>query len=211
MDHARGRRLRFHGRIAGLGTASGVRVVAGVWEEGPWGPFADVMVATATGRRVLLAPDERVAEFVAATYTFDEVRLEPVTADLAPDRLAVRTPSLEVEAALGGRTALGALLRCVPAGLARAPWFCALTDPVARAVLRGVRTRGSAGGGRREWYGATDVHGVRAVSGVFDGAPLGALRPVDPPPDFGFSSTPRRPSITSVTTTIELPGGYRVR
>ena len=30
-----------------------------------------------------------------------------------------------------------------------------------------------------------------------------ALAPVDPPCRFGFSSTPRRPSVTSVVTTIE--------
>ena len=36
--------------------------------------------------------------------------------------------------------------------------FCAAVDPVARVVMRGVRTRGSAGHGRREWYGATDHH-----------------------------------------------------
>lgn len=207
----RGERLRFHGRIAGVGTASGVRLVVGVWDDGPWGPFADVMVATAAGRRVLLAPDQRVADFVAATYSFDEVRLEPVSARLAHDRLVVRTPSLALEAGLGGRTPLGVLLRGVPASLGRAPWFCAMTDPVARVALRGVRTRGSAGGGRREWYGATDVHAVTSVAGTFDGVPLGALGPVDPPPDFGFSSTPLRPSITSVTTTVELPGGQRLR
>jgi hypothetical protein len=31
----------------------------------------------------------------------------------------------------------------------------------------------------------------------------GRLAPVDPPCRFGFSSTPRRPSVTSVVTTVE--------
>lgn len=198
-------RQRFDGRIAGVGSTSGVRLVVGRWDAGPWGAFADVMVATASGRRVLLAPDERVADFVAATYSFDEVRLEPVMVRDTADGWSVRTASLALDLTVGGRTPLGALLRTVPPALARAPWSCSLTDPVARTVLRGVRTRGTAGNGRREFYGATDVRAIRAASGAFDGVPLGDLAPVDPPPDFGFSSTPRRPSVTAVTTTVELP------
>jgi hypothetical protein len=73
---------------------------------------------------------------------------------------------------------------------------------VARVVLRGVRTKGSAGQGRREYYGATDAHAVVAVGGRLEGQELGALAPVDPPCRFGFSSTPRRPQVTEVTTTV---------
>ena len=76
------------------------------------------------------------------------------------------------------------------------------TDPVARVVMRGVRTRGTAGGGRREFYGATDLHPVTAASGTWRGQDLGGLRPVSPEPGFGFSSTPTRPAVTSVVTTI---------
>ncbi len=91
----------------------------------------------------------------------------------------------------------------MPPALATSPAFATLADPVARVVLRGVRTRGVARAGRREYYyGATDVHAVTAMSGRFDGTDLGALAPVDPPCRFGFSSTPRRPSLTEVTTTI---------
>jgi hypothetical protein len=193
-------RQRFRGHIAGAGTTSGVRVVVGRWARSPYGAFADVMVATASGRRVLLAPTRQVADFVAGTYSFDEVRVEPVEVD----GWSVRSPSLSLDLEVGRRTALGVLLRLVPGRLAEAPTWSTLTDPVVRVVLRGVRTRGSAGGGRREWYGATDVRAVTAARGTFDGADLGRLAPVDPAPDFGFSSTPRRPSVTTVVTTVEL-------
>ena len=53
-------RERFSGRIAGVGSASGVRIVVGRWDDSPWGAFADVMVEDAAGHRVLLAPSERV-------------------------------------------------------------------------------------------------------------------------------------------------------
>jgi len=196
-------RERFTGRIAGVGSTSGVRVVVGRWDESPWGAFADVMVEDAAGHRVLLAPDERVRAFVAATYAFDEHVIEPVAVEDTGDGWQVTTPSLSLRLAVGGRTLLGTVLRLVPARVATAPVWCSLVDPVARVVVRGVRTRGTAGNDRREWYGATSVRTVTAVAGEWRGADLGRLAPVDPPCRFGFSSTPRRPSVTSVVTTVE--------
>lgn len=199
-------RERFTGRIAGVGSTSGVRVVVGRWDDSPWGAFADVMVEDASGHRVLLAPSERVRDFVAATYTFDEHVIEPVSVEDTLDGWRVLTPSLSLRLVTGGRTPLGAVLGLVPARVATAPAWCAVADPVARVVLRGVRTRGTAGGDRREWYGATSVVAVTAIEGSWRGEPLGDLAPVDPPCRFGFSSTPRTPSVTSVVTTIERPG-----
>lgn len=198
-------RQRFEGAIAGIGSTSGVRVVVGRWDRSPLGSFADAMVAEADGRRVLLAPSQEVADFVAATYTFDEVRIEPLTVE-GETRWLVRSPSLLLDLELGHRTTLGRLLRAVPTAVGTSPAWCAVTDPVARVVLRGVRTRGSAGNGRREWYAATDHHVLRSATGSYDGVDLGALRPVSPEPGFGFSSTPTRPSVTSLVTTVEVPG-----
>jgi hypothetical protein len=203
-------RARFTGHIAGIGTTSGLRAVVGRWHTSPLGEFADVMVETSEGHRVLLAPSESAAAFVASTYVFDEVRVEPVDVHDEVDpalgaQWHVSTPSLELWFGIGRRTPLGALLRLVPAPLATAPAWTAVTDPVARTLLHGVRTRGSAGGGRREFYGATDVRAVTSASGRFDGARLGALARLDPPCRFGFSSAPAKPSLTSVVTTIITP------
>ena len=200
-------RDRFDGQIAGVGTTSGLRAVVGHWADGPWGAFADAMVETAQGHRVLLAPDQRVADFVVATYTFDETRIEPVTVTEEGDRWRVETPSLDLAFTLGGRTALGGLLRAVPTLVGTSPAWCTVTDPFARVLMRGVRTRGTAGGGRREWYGATDVRRIVDATGSWEGGDLGTLAPVDPPCRFGFSSTPRAPSVTRVVTTVEWPGG----
>ncbi len=197
-------RLRFRGRIAGAGSTSGVRVVVGHWLDTPVGPFSDVMVETASGHRVLLAPTRAVAEFIAATYTFDEVRIEPVVVEESPAEWVVTTPSLVLTLGIGRRTTLGRLLRLVPDPIATRPAWATAADPISRVVMRGVRTRGSAGDGRREWYGATDVHAVTSLSGALAGQDLGRLAPVDPPCRFGFSSTPRRPSVTDVVTTVEL-------
>lgn len=118
--------------------------------------------------------------------------------------LAVAGP-LEARLVVGQRTGLGRALRAVPDRLAASRRFTAVTDPVARALLHGVRTRGSAGAGRVEHYGATDVHGIVDAGTTWDGEPLGGLAPVDPPVRFGFGSTPRRPAVTDVVTTIVLP------
>ena len=196
-------RERFSGRIAGVGSTSGTRMVVGRWDDGPWGPFADVMLEDAAGHRVLVAPSDQVRDFVAATYSFDEEVIEPVSVVDTADGWQVTTPSLSLRLVVGGRTPLGSLLSVVPARVATSPAWCGLVDPVARVVMRGVRTRGTAGNDRREWYGATSVVAVTAIEGTWRGTDLGTLAPVDPPCRFGFSSTPRRPSVTSVVTTIE--------
>ncbi|MBE7698806.1 hypothetical protein H9623_00610 [Oerskovia sp. Sa1BUA8] len=191
--------LRFHGRIAGWGTASGTRVVVGRWDVSPFGSFADVMVERPDGERVLLAPSHHVADLVAATYRFDRVEVCPVAVS---DGWHVVAGPLEAWVDVGRRTALGRLLRGLPRPVATSRHATVLTDPVARVLLRGVRTRGSAGPGRVEHYGATDVHRITAARASWAGDPLGDLRDVDPPVRFGFGSVPRRPTVTDVVTTI---------
>ncbi len=198
-------RHRFTGQIAGVGSTSGTRVVVGRWLHSPFGAFADAMVETASGHRVLLAPSEEVTDYVRSTYVFDEVRIEAVTVTVEGSRWQVRSPSLDLDLVTGGRLPLGHLLRGIPRAVATHPAWAVLCDPVARVLLRGVRTRGAAVGDRREFYGATDTRAVRTASGRFDDVALGALAAVDPPCRFGFSSTPRRPSVTDVVTTVSVP------
>jgi hypothetical protein len=197
-------RLVFDGWILGAGTASGTRVVVGHWPRSPFGAFSDVMVQRPDGHRVLLAPDERVAAFVAGTYAFDEVQAAGVAvARPAPDRWTVRAGPLDLALSTGRRTPLGLLLRAVPPLLARAPAWVGLLDPLAR--LAGMRTRGSAGGGRTEWYGVQDLHAVVGLRGTWAGADLGPLAPVRPTVTFGFGSVPSRPAVARVTTTVRVP------
>ena len=195
-------RLRFDGWIAGLGTASGTRLVLGHWPESPFGPVTDVMVEHADGRRVLLAETPELGRFVAGTYSFDEVRVVPISVDRSQTHWAVAAGPLALRFRAGGRGALGRLLRVVPRALARRPAWVRLINGPAR-VLRGVRTYGSAGNGRREWYAALDLHRITAAAAVLDGVDLGPLTAVDPPVRFGFGSTPRFPALVRVTTTVQ--------
>jgi hypothetical protein len=193
---------RFEGRIAGFGTSSGTRVVLGLWERSPLGRFADAMVEDDRGHRILIAPDDAAAEFIAATYRFDEVRVEPVRARRIEGGIAVGGGALEARLRVGGLTSLGRMLRAVPAPIATAPAWLIAIDPLATRLVAGVRTAGTAGGGRREYYGVTAVREIVWAEASLDGQDLGAFGPLDPPVRFGFGSAPADPSIVDVVTTI---------
>lgn len=196
-------RHRFHGAIAGVGTTSGARLVIGAWDHSPYGRFADVMVERPDGHRILLAPTPEVRDFVAETYTFDETRIEPIALQRSASHWHLSAHSLSLSLALGRRRPLGWALRGIPRRVATSAAWASAVDPIARVALRGVRTRGIARPGRREWYAATDLRAVTSLTARLDGVDLGELALVDPPCRFGFSSTPRSPSVTSVVTTVE--------
>ncbi|MFI5806765.1 hypothetical protein [Streptomyces sp. NPDC051561] len=204
---ARRPRLRFDGWIAGMGASCGTRIVVGHWPRSPFGAFSDVMLERPDGERVLLAPTQETAEFIRDTYTFDTVHVVPVHVTADGDNWAVSAGPLDLRFTVGRRGPLGLLLRAVPGPLARRPAWSTVIDWPARLFLKGVRTRGSAGGGRREWYGARDLHPVVTLTATYGNDTLGRCAPVEPPVRFGFGSVPRKPALTRVTTTVELGDG----
>jgi len=180
-------------------------MVIGSWLESPYGHFADVMVESADGHRTLLAPSEEIAEFVSTTYTFDSTEIGPVNVDHVAGAFSVTAPGLVLAGRLGAPAPFDRLLRLVPGRLATAPAWLRVVDPVASRLIPGVRTYGSAGNGRREYYGVRRSRRIILVDGIFRGTDLGGLAPLDPPVRFGFSSAPKTPQMVSVTTTIDLP------
>jgi hypothetical protein len=198
-----GSRWVFDGHIAGIGTASGLRAVVGIWQESPFGPFADVMVQQPSGHRQLLAPTAEVANFIAATYAFDDVAVVELSARLGHGTLAVDAGPLALSARLGGRALLGMMLRTLPRRLAVHPGWLHAISPVAGILSNGSRTSGTAGSGRREYYGVSDLHNIASAVVSWDGVDAGALAAVRPAVTFGFSSVPPRPSLARVRTTVE--------
>ena len=196
----------FVGEICGIGSALGVRVVIGRWPVSPFGSVADAMVEDATGRRVFVASNDSLADYVTSIYSFDDVIVGPVDCERSPGRLRFDGGPLRLDVTLGRRDILGWALQAVPYRIATNERWVAFTDVVARRLLRGVRTRGTTPGGT-ELYSATDRHTVRSIEGTWDDTDLGGLRDVDPPVRFGFSSTPRKPSIVEVTTTVHRTSG----
>lgn len=196
---------RFSGHIAGVGTASGTRLVIGRWDTSPFGEFTDVMMEDAAGHRTLLAPSREVADYVSATYTFDDVVLTPITSTITDGRLTVDAADLQVSLEIGSVTLLGRLLAVLPSRLATHPRWLALINPVASLLVKGVATAGSAGHGRTEYYGVTSARAITGATATWRGSDLGTLAPVSPPVRFGFSSAPPRPQLVAVTTTIRRP------
>jgi hypothetical protein len=197
-----GSRWTFDGHIAGIGTASGLRAVVGVWQDSPFGSFADVMVQQPSGHRLLLAPTPEVAGFISATYSFDEVQIVEVSASLAGQTLTVDAGPLAIRAVTGARTWLGTALRAVPRRLAVHPRWLAAVNPFAALAAPGARTYGTAGSGRAEFYGVTDLHHVTSAVVRWNGRDAGPLAPICPAVTFGFSSVPPQPSLARVCTTV---------
>jgi len=193
----------FDGWIAGVGTASGLRAVLGHWPRSPLGPFSDVMVERADGHRILLAPTREVADYVAATYRFDEVRVTRVAVRVGRPWWRVEAGPLEMRFAVGRRPVLGVLMRAVPPRIATRPGWIRAADVVARRALPGVRTVGTAGGGRRESYAALDMRRITAAGVAWEGTDQGPMAPVAPPVRFGFGSTPATPSLVRVVTLVD--------
>ena len=200
---------RFSGWIAGVGTGRGHRLVIGHWHASPFGQVTDAMVEDPAGRRSLYAPTPELAEFLAGIYRFDEVQVGSCSARRAGSCWEVQAGPLQLSFTIGRRSLLGWLLWAIPAPLARARWWVSLLDQVARRLLPGVRTRGGTRNGRRQWYGARDLHRIVAARATLRGRDLGALGPVRPPVGFGFGSVPDQPSLVHLTSIIESPAGGR--
>ena len=116
--------------------------------------------------------------------------------------MTVDAGPLWLSARVGGRPLLGGALRAVPRPLAvHTVWLQAIR-PLAGMLSPGARTWGSAGSGRREYYGVSDLHRVSSAVVRWNGVHAGDLAPVHPGVTFGFSSVPARPSLARVRTTV---------
>ncbi|GMA27730.1 hypothetical protein [Arenivirga flava] len=104
---------------------------------------------------------------------------------------------------------LGVLLRGVPRPVARSWRFAAAVHPLARLLVPGAGTAGSAGGGAREYYGVSDARRIASASGAFEDQPLGGLARLEPPVRFGFAQTPAAPTMVDVVTTVRRSADVR--
>ena len=120
-------------------------MVVGSWRQSPFGAFADVMMETAEGERILLAPSEQIAEFVSETYTFDRLELGPVEVIHERDGFTVRSTALSISAHLGGPAPFDWLLRMVPPASGDLTGVVARDRPDGRSAGPGRAHRGQRG------------------------------------------------------------------
>lgn len=187
---------RLRGTISAVGLPSGDRIVVGAWHDSPLGAFADVMWVDPGGTRVLLAPDQRAAGYVAGVYVFDRIEVVAFEWTATPTTLSLRAGPLEVDLAAGGGGRLP-----VP----RPWWFTRwIEGPIARRLLD-VEVHGTSPLGIEEWYQARAWRWVRRGRVRIDGQDQGPLGPARPPLHVGFSEPPARPSITDLAVRIRRP------
>lgn len=203
----------FDGRILGASFASGDRIVAGRWHASPFGPFADVMWCRPDGTRVLLAPSETVAAFVAHHYSFDEVERADVRVERRDGAIEVTAGPLDIRLVPRPPGTASRLLGLRPRRLRTSPAWIAFEDTVLRPVAgrlfgpnaRSIHTRGVTRDGSREWYAIHDFLEADATATI-DGRDLGPVAPC-PPAGFGFSEFPGGAAVVRVTSIFRPADG----
>lgn len=182
------------GTIASSGFASGDRIVIGYWTDSPLGAFSNVLWVRPDAERVLLAPDQAVADFITALHTVDRVEIVPVKAGAGDRWLELEAGPVEVQlkAAAGVRMP-------VP----RPPWVTRFVEaPIARALL-GVQVYGTTPSGVRGWYRADEHRRIVTGWATADGRDLGAIGPLTPALHIGLSEPPQHPSIVAMRPLLE--------
>ncbi|MEO8477465.1 MAG: hypothetical protein ABI572_10510 [Actinomycetota bacterium] len=199
-------RLVFEGHILGASFSSGDRFVAGRWHASPFGPFADVMWCRPDGTRILLAPRDTVARFVAHHYSFTEVAVTDVRVERRGDGIEMAAGPIAVRLVPRPPGLPSRVLRLRPRKLRTVPAWIAFEDAVLRPVVGplfgpnsgALRTRGVTRDGSTEWYAIHDFRDADATASV-DGRDLGPVTP-GPPAGFGFSEFPGGAAIVRVTS-----------
>jgi hypothetical protein len=164
----------------------------------------DLMWATPSGERWLVAASQPVADFVSSIYHFDRVVVSRLVVEGDHRHLHVRAPDLGLDIHLEAGRGWP-----IPAPRRRPRWLTRFVEaPLARRLM-GVEAYGVSPTGVREWYQASRYRPLTAARASIHGADLGPMGPLDPPVGFGFSEPPRRPSLVEVTTVVEIRSSHR--
>ena len=188
--------IRIRGSISSAGFAGGNRFVVGHWERSPIGPFGDVMWGTPDGQRILLAGNQKVADFVTSIYNFDDVRIGDLQTE--SDGRVTTAEGLGLNLHLSGGIA-----RVIP--FSRPLSFTRFVERPLAKFLMGVETFGTSSRGVSEWYQAKQWRWVKSGTAVLDGNNLGELSNFSQPIEVGFSEPPTKPAIVSLQVAIRFP------
>ena len=188
--------IRIRGSISSAGFAGGNRFVVGHWERSPIGPFGDVMWGTPDGQRILLAGNQKVADFVTSIYNFDDVRIGDLQTE--SDGRVTTVEGLGLNLHLSGGIA-----RVIP--FSRPLSFTRFVERPLAKFLMGVETFGTSSRGVSEWYQAKQWRWVKSGTAVLDGNNLGELSNFSQPIEVGFSEPPSKPAIVALEVAIRFP------
>jgi uncharacterized membrane protein len=183
----------FKGRITSSGFSSGDRIVVGAWNESPFGEFTDIMWAKPDGQRVLIAPNQEVADYVDAMYSFDQIEIQDINIKHGENNLSVDCNSMKLEFEWN---------RGFRIPFKRSLFFIATVELFFAKLFFGTRTHGVTKNHRKEWYAIDRVSKITNAEALISGQNLGRMSSMSEPCKFGFSEAPKKPSSCEVRTHI---------
>ena len=151
---------------------------------------------TPDGQRILLAGNQKVADFVTSIYNFDDVRIGDLQTE--SDGRVTTVEGLGLNLHLSGGIA-----RVIP--FSRPLSFTRFVERPLAKFLMGVETFGTSSRGVSEWYQAKQWRWVKSGTAVLDGNNLGELSNFSQPIEVGFSEPPSKPAIVSLQVAIRFP------
>ena len=183
----------FQGRISSAAFDTGDRIIVGNWHESPLGKFSDVMWANPEGNRTLIAPSDKVAEYLNSIYSFDETIIQDIEVIGDESQLSLKCEKMELEFKWNKGWK-------VP--FKRSLLFISTVEGIFARMFFGTKTYGLTKNGRKEWYAIDRVSKLTTATASIDSTNLGPMNTMKEPCKFGFSEAPKKPSSCVLRTHI---------
>ena len=186
---------KFQGRISSSGFSSGERIVVGDWYESPLGEFTNIMWARPDGKRILMSPSKKHADYVSSLYTFEEVNIVPIDIERNKRGISVKAGDLSIN--MSWKRGLA-----IP--ISRPLWFISTVEQFFANLFFKTKTFGYTCNGLREWYciqSLSKLNSAKASDGKQD---FGEMSIFQTSACFGFSGPPKKPSSVRVNSIIEV-------
>ena len=185
----------FEGRITSCGFSSGDRIVIGTWRNTPFGSFSDIMWAKPDGSKVLIAPNEKIANYISSLYEFDIIQIEDLKVEDSGNMMKVETKDLNCH--FEWSRGFSFLTKKRPL------WFIASIEFFFGWLIFGTKTYGKTKNGKKEWYAVDRLSKLTFAKAEFKKNDLGEYKKFHPKANFGFSDPPKMPCSALVRSHIE--------
>ncbi len=185
----------FEGRITSCGFSSGDRIVIGIWEKSPFGIFADIMWARPDGKKILIAPNQEIADYIHSLYDFDEVKIEDIKIERKSKEIIFNCNDIECQFNWGKEISF--LIKRRPL------WFVSTIEYFFGWLIFRTKTHGKTKNGRKEWYVVDNISRLKDARAEVSGKDLGEYTKFYPKANFGFSDPPNMPASVLVRSHIE--------
>ena len=193
--------LIFDGQIFSSGFESGDRIVIGNWKYTPFGKFTDIMWAKPDGKKVLIAPNQKLIDFISSMYEFDEYIISSFSIEEKSNQILIKSDQIvcELEWSKG-----------IKIPFRRPLWFISSLEYIVAFIFFRTKTNGLTNDGRQEWYAIEKVSNLSSAKASINGKDLGKMTNFEPKATFGFSEPRKRPSAVELKSHIERKVGDRI-